>query len=85
MDVLRCRTPEMVTKEIWTCLLAYNLIRQRILQAALLAERSPRQISFTAALQKIAASWSTILMCGEECARTMIEVHLRDLAQHIVD
>ncbi|MBI2807235.1 MAG: hypothetical protein HYX68_19810 [Planctomycetes bacterium] len=75
----------MVTKEIWTCLLAYNLIRQRILQAALLAERSPRQISFTAALQKIAASWSTILMCGEECARTMIEVHLRDLAQHIVD
>ena len=34
MDVLRCKSPEMVTKEIWTCLLAYNLIRQRILQAA---------------------------------------------------
>jgi hypothetical protein len=82
MDVLRCKTPEMVAKEIWTCLLAYNLIRQRILQAALLAELSPRQISFTAAMQKIAASWQTILLCDEERARTLIETHLRDLAKH---
>jgi hypothetical protein len=34
MDVLRCKTPEMVHKEIWACLLAYNLIRQTMLQAA---------------------------------------------------
>src|SRR5277367_6770939 len=27
MDVLRCKTPEMVRKEIWMHLLAYNLIR----------------------------------------------------------
>ena len=27
MDVLRCKTPEMVRKEIWAHLLAYNLIR----------------------------------------------------------
>jgi hypothetical protein len=26
MDVLRCRSPEMVRKEIWAHLLAYNLI-----------------------------------------------------------
>lgn len=70
----------MVTKEIWTCLLAYNLIRQRILQAALLAKLSPRQISFAAAMQKIAASWQAILLCTEECVRTMIDTHLRDLA-----
>jgi len=82
MDVLRCKSPEMVTKEIWTCLLAYNLIRQRILQAALVAELSPRQISFTAAMQKIAASWQVILLCNEEQARTLIETHLRDLATH---
>ena len=82
MDVLRCKSPDMVSKEIWTCLLAYNLIRQRILQAALLAERSPRQISFTAAMQKIAASWQAILLCDEERVRTLIEAHLRDLATH---
>src|SRR5206468_2912062 len=27
MDVLRCKTPEMVRKEIWAHLLAYNLLR----------------------------------------------------------
>jgi len=27
MDVLRCRTPDAVEKEIWVHLLAYNLIR----------------------------------------------------------
>jgi hypothetical protein len=27
MDVLRCKTPEMVEKEIWTHMLAYNLLR----------------------------------------------------------
>ena len=27
MDVLRCKSPEMVEKEIWMHLLAYNLIR----------------------------------------------------------
>ena len=73
-----------MTKEIWTCLLAHNLIRQRILQAALLAKLSPRQISITAAMQKIAASWQAILLCAEERVRTMIETHLRDLATHRV-
>jgi putative transposase len=82
MDVLRCRTPAMVVKEIWTCLLAYNLIRQAMFQAARLSALSPRQISFTAAMQKIAASWAAILVCDQERARTMIEVHLADLATH---
>jgi hypothetical protein len=27
MDLLRAKSPEMVRREIWTCLLAYNLVR----------------------------------------------------------
>lgn len=84
MDVLRCRTPEMVRREIWTCLLAYNLIRQTLLQAALASGRSPRQLSFTAALQKIAASWATLAVCDEAMAVLLIEVHLRHLAGNLV-
>jgi putative transposase len=84
MDVLRCKTPEMVRKEIWTCLLAYNLIRQTMLQAALLAGRSPRQMSFAAALQKIAASYGTIVVMEEAKALTLIQVHLRDLGKDLV-
>jgi hypothetical protein len=33
MDVLRCKTPEMVRREVWTHLLAYNMIRRSILQS----------------------------------------------------
>jgi putative transposase len=84
MDVLRCKTPEMVRKEIWTCLLAYNLIRQTMLQAALLAGRSPRQLSFAAAMQKIAASCGTILVIPEERALRLIDVHLWDLGTELV-
>ena len=34
MDMLRCKTPELVRKEIWTHVLAYNLIRTVMAQAA---------------------------------------------------
>ena len=84
LDVLRCKSPEMVRRELWTGLLAYNLIRQTMLQAALQAGRSPRQLSFTAALQKIAASWSTILVCQNATVLLLIEIHLGDLATHQV-
>jgi hypothetical protein len=84
MDVLRCQTPEMVRKEIWTCLLAYNLIRQSMLEAALAAQRSPRQLSFTAAMQKIAASWAILAVGDAAQLVPLIAVALRHLAAHRV-
>jgi len=51
MEVLSCRTPAMVEKEIWIYLLAYNLIRLLMAQAAALADIMPRQLSFKHTLQ----------------------------------
>ncbi len=51
MEVLRCNTPEMVKKEIWVNLLAYNLIRLLMAQAAQIVECSPRQLSFKHTVQ----------------------------------
>lgn len=51
MEMLRCRTPAMVEKEIWVYLLAYNLIRLLMAQAALIANIVPRQLSFKHTLQ----------------------------------
>lgn len=51
MDVLRCLTPQMVEKELWVHLLAYNLIRLLMAQAALDADVHPRQLSFKHAVQ----------------------------------
>jgi hypothetical protein len=84
IDVLRCRTPEMVRREIWVALLAYNLIRRGMLQAASVSpsERSPRQLSFTAAMQKIAASWNTLVACTQPLLVMLSDVHLRHIASH---
>ena len=51
MDILRCKTPELVRKEIWTHILAYNLIRTIMAQAAMRHAIQPRTISFKGSLQ----------------------------------
>ena len=51
MDILRCKTPELVRKEIWTHILAYNLIRTIMSQAANKHGIQPRTISFKGAIQ----------------------------------
>lgn len=55
MDELRCKTPELVRKEVWTHILAYNLIRTVMAQAALRHNIEPRTISFKGALQTLEA------------------------------
>ncbi|MBK8319085.1 MAG: transposase [Betaproteobacteria bacterium] len=41
MDVLRCRSPEMIEKEIAVHLLAYNLVRWTVASAAWLGDVLP--------------------------------------------
>ena len=55
MDVLRGKTPEMLRREMWCHLLAYNLVRQVIAQAACVRKRSPRQVSLAGAKQMLDA------------------------------
>ena len=51
MEQLSCKTPEMARKEIWIYLLAYNLIRLMMAQAAYLSQCQPRELSFKHTLQ----------------------------------
>ena len=64
MDILRCKTPELVRKEIWTHLLAYNLIRTIIAQAAIKHCIAPRSISFKGAIQTLEAFQPLIAIQG---------------------
>jgi Transposase DDE domain len=57
VEVLRCLTPRMVEKELWVHLLAYNLIRLLMAQAALEADVHPRQLSFKHTVQ-LWAEWT---------------------------
>ena len=55
MRELRCKAPEMVRKEVWAHILAYNLIRTVMAQAAARHDVLPRSISFTGAMQTLEA------------------------------
>jgi hypothetical protein len=57
MDTLRCKTPQMCEKELWVYLLAYNLIRLLMAEAALRFDLLPRQLSFKHTLQ-VWLAWS---------------------------
>jgi hypothetical protein len=65
MDVLRCKTPELVRKEIWAHLLAYNLIRTVMAQAAAEHGVEPRSVSFKGAVQTLDAFRPVIAALGE--------------------
>jgi len=76
MNILRCKTPVMIEKEIWTHLLTYNLIRVFMCQSAVQHGLNPREISFKAALQ-IFESFRIIMSTAnskdyESLHRTMI-------------
>lgn len=55
MEVLRCKSPAMVRKEIWMHVLAYNLIRTLMARAAAEADLGPRDLSFKGAMQTLVA------------------------------
>ncbi len=53
MEMLSCKTPDMIHKEIWANILAYNLICRVMCQAAILSGQMPRQISFKGTIQTL--------------------------------
>jgi hypothetical protein len=60
MDILRCRTPAMVRKEILMHLIVYNSIRLLMLNAAIDKGLSPSRISFKASVQAL-RQWEPVL------------------------
>jgi len=84
MDVLRGKTPEMLRREIWAHLLAYNLVRQVIAQAARERDVSPRRISFAGAQQTLDAFRVALQVGGGESWVKKVEVLLWAIGGHSV-
>lgn len=87
MRVLRCKTPELVRKELWAHILAYNLIRTIMAQAASKHGLEPRSISFKGAMQTLEAFQPVIALRGEddEDFRALVyEQLLKAIASHRV-
>jgi len=80
MDELRCKTPELVRKELWMHILAYNLIRTVIAQSAAVHDLLPRTISFKGASQTLEAFQPVI-----DHQATHSQVHRLKLYRKLLD
>ena len=84
MDVLRCKTPEMVDKEIWAHLLAYNLLRTVMAVAAGENGIEPRKVSFKGAKQAVTAFAPKLEAAAPEDRSALIDALLAVIGYHRV-
>jgi len=84
MDVLRCKSPEMVEKEIWMHLLAYNLIRGVMAKAAVAHNKQPRQLSFKGALQTMTAFQDALRQATPIDRNRLVRDLLKAISRHRV-
>jgi hypothetical protein len=64
MDILRAKSPAMVLTELWSCLLAYNLIRMKMLQSGITIDRDVRSMSFVQTMTFLAGGWVLLAATG---------------------
>jgi putative transposase len=84
MDILSCKKPAMVRREVWAHLLGYNLVRKVLAQAALAGQVKPRQLSFAGAQQTL-NEFRWLLMTGrEEDSELLVGVLLLAVKTHEV-
>lgn len=82
MEILRAKTPPMVRAELWSCLLAYNLTRLKMLQSGIGGFRDVRSMSFTRAMVLLGTNW---VMCGARgVTDSLVELgHAQPLDQRV--
>jgi len=61
MDILHCKSPQMIEKEIWMFVIAYNLIRALMLEAAKQYEKDPLRLSFKGTLSTL-RQWTPLFV-----------------------
>ena len=84
MEILRCQTPAMVRKEIWAHLLAYNLVRKVMAQAAGEHDVTPRHLSFAGALQTLNEFRTLLLTAATADLPALSADILKAIASHRV-
>jgi hypothetical protein len=75
MDILRCKTPDMVEKELYMHLIAYNLVRALMLHAAREHAVSPFRLSFKGTVDTV-RTWSPLMAAAPSAARPQMYASL---------
>jgi len=84
MDVLRCKTPEMVRKELWVHLLANNLLRSVMCAASAKHHLAPRQLSFRGTQQLVNAFYTQLATIDTKHLEPVCDALLNAVAEHRV-
>src|SRR5262245_6497323 len=87
MRELRCKTPELVHEEVWAHVLAYNLVRTVMAQAAARHGIPPRSISFKGAMQTLEAFQPLLELGATDAAASRLQLYhelLDAIASHRV-
>lgn len=84
MDTLRCKTPEMVEKEIAVHFLAYTIIRGNMAQAAILHNKTPRKLSFKSTLQIIIQATKNITSLIGESLNTYLAALFKAISSNAI-
>jgi hypothetical protein len=84
LDHISCKTPAMVRRALWVGLLAYNLVRRVMKEAALARGLCPRQLSFAGAVQTLEAFRSLLMSCPEQRKGELLVLVLGAVATHKV-
>jgi hypothetical protein len=82
MDVLRCKTPDMIVKELWMHLLAYNAVRLLMAQAADAHEQSPARLSFAGSLQLLRTFHAAGLLTDPATLPTLLHAIAQRIAPY---
>ncbi|MBV8318995.1 MAG: IS4 family transposase, partial [Planctomycetaceae bacterium] len=83
-DVLRCKAPELVRKEIWAHLLASDLVRTVMAVAAGENGLEPRQVSFKGAKPAVTAFAPKLEAARPKARPAVIDALLAVIAYHRV-
>ena len=84
MEPLQCKTPAMVRKEIATTLIAYNMVRMLITQAATTYNLWPRHISFKGAMKRFRNFILILFGVNSEQLPVFVESLVKTIASIIV-
>jgi len=84
MSMLSCKSPAMVRKEFWAHLLAYDLVRGAMAEAARRHGVSPREVSFQGAKQVVTAFAPSLEAARPADRGRLIDALLAAVAYHRV-
>ena len=78
MDILRCKSPSMIRKELLMYFIAYNAIRHLIYETAHVYEKDPMRLSYKGALQALRQAevyFNRSVLCPSEILRIRENLH----------